>query len=262
MSEANVLTVLREAHDDSGHWAKTGTLTRLRGRCYWPNQAQDVERYIADCLVCAQHGPATRSQPLHPIVVTYPFQLMGMDFIRPHNTTAAGNRFVLNLGCYIPRFSVPFACKGSNVEDVIRCLIRFFAMYRKPHVFYLNRGQHSDCEELWEFLRLKGIANDYSPSASHKSIEMIAVMNRVLEDVIRNIGGVNWDLSLAEGASSVNSRVISHLGASPKGIVLGPLQETFSIAATLKALPGRDIRTWATVLQGPERNMGRKFIPI
>ncbi len=246
--ERKVLAVLTEAHDQSGHWAKTGTLARLRGQCYWPDQSQDVERYIAGCLECARHGPATRSQPLSPVVVTYPFQLMGMDFIGPFDITASGNRFILNLGCYMSRFSVPFACKTNNVEDVLWCLKLFFAMYRKPHAFYVDRGQHFDCDELREFLRGEGIAIDYSPSASHKSTGMIEVMNRILEDVVRK-SNKEWDVSLADSGSSVNSRTISYLGVSPKGIVLGPLPETSAIVATLKAFPGRDIRTWASQLQ-------------
>ena len=80
--EGKVLQVLQEVHDNNGHWAKTGTIARLREHgYYWPGQSQDVERYIAGCLECARHGPATRSQPLHPVLVTYPFQLLGIDFI-------------------------------------------------------------------------------------------------------------------------------------------------------------------------------------
>ena len=32
--EAKVRNVLKEVHDDDGHWAKTGTIARLRGLCY------------------------------------------------------------------------------------------------------------------------------------------------------------------------------------------------------------------------------------
>ena len=69
ISESKVLSVLIEVHDNEGHWAKTGTLAKLRGLAYWPQQTTDVERYIAGCIECARHGPATRSQSLHPIFV-------------------------------------------------------------------------------------------------------------------------------------------------------------------------------------------------
>ena len=52
--EGKVLTVLREAHDDNGHWGRTGTMARLRGRYYWPHQSQDVDHYISGCLECAK----------------------------------------------------------------------------------------------------------------------------------------------------------------------------------------------------------------
>jgi len=98
--KSKVLAVLREAHDDSDHWAKTGTLARLRGLCYWPDQSQDVERYIAGCLECARHEPATRSQLLNPVRVSFPFQLLGMDFIGPLAGTKAGNKYIFNVVCY------------------------------------------------------------------------------------------------------------------------------------------------------------------
>ena len=250
--EGKVLSILIEAHDQNGHWAKTGTMARLRNLCYWPGQSNDVERYIEGCLACAQHGPATRSQPLHPVVVTYPFQLMGMDFIGPLKTTTAGNKYILNLGCYMSRFNVPFACKNANVGDVIQCLKLFFVIYRKPYAFYLDSGLHFDCEELRDFLHEQGIAVDYSPSASHKSTGLIEVMNKILEGVIRKLDK-EWDVGLADAACAINSRIISYLDASPKGIVLGPLPETSSITATLRALPGRDIREWVAKLEASHR---------
>lgn len=54
--ESKVLYVLRMVHDQAGHWGKAGTLAKLRGYAYWPDQAQDVERYLAGCMECAKHG--------------------------------------------------------------------------------------------------------------------------------------------------------------------------------------------------------------
>jgi len=78
-----------------------------------------VERYIARCLECAKHRLAVRSQPLQPILITYPWQLAGMDFIGPLDLTKARNRFIFNYVYYLTKFEVPFACPIANVEDVI-----------------------------------------------------------------------------------------------------------------------------------------------
>ena len=176
--EGKVLQILREAHDEGGHWAKTGTLAKLRGRCYWPQQSQDVEKYIAGCLECARYGPATRSQPLHPVLVIFPFQLLGMDFVGPFTTTQSGHTYILVVVCYFSRFVVPFATRSSNVEDVIWCLDLMFSMYRAPQAFYCDKGQHFDNEELREWLHGRGVAIDYSPSGASKSTGMVESNNR------------------------------------------------------------------------------------
>ena len=250
--EGKVLAVLQEAHDSSGYWAKTGTMARLRGRCYWPGQSQDVERYITGCLECARHGPATRSQPLSPVLVTYPFQLIGMDFIGPLKVTRAGCKYILNIVCYFSRFQVPFACRSANVEDVLWALRLLFAMYRTPIAIYCDSGQHFDNLELREFLKLEGVSIDYSPSGSSKSTGMVEVSNKLLEEVLRkDSSGLDWDVRLPKTAKSANGRSISYLGISPTGIIFGPARDVTPISSTLRALPGRDVRAWHDELMDP-----------
>ncbi len=55
-----VHSLLLKAYDQADHWIKTDTLARLWKLCYWLNQSEDVEKYIADCLKCAHHEFATR----------------------------------------------------------------------------------------------------------------------------------------------------------------------------------------------------------
>ena len=217
--EAKVLPVLVEAHDKAGHWAKAGTMVRIRTLCYWPGQSNDIERYIEGCLICAQHGPATRSQPHHPILVTYPFQLMGMDFTGPLPRTRAGAMFIMVSICYATNFAAPFATKSANVEDVNRCLPLFFAMYRKPQAIYVDPGQHFDNKELRGFLRQEGIAIDYSQSGSSKSTGMVEVHNKLLKQVLRKEDDPDWDVRLPHGASCTNQRVIGYLRLSATDIV-------------------------------------------
>ena len=184
-----MLIVLREVHDDEGHWGKTATLARLRGLAYWPEQTVDVERYIAGCTDCARYGPATRSQPLHPIMVLKPFQLLGMDWIGPLPTTSSGNRFIFNVLCYFLRFSITFASPTDDVEDVIMSLEEVFTRFTKPAATYMDSGQHFNNQELRHYHRGLGVSVDYSPSGLHKSTGMIEGSNRILESVLAKTVG-------------------------------------------------------------------------
>ena len=238
--EGKILSLLEEAYDNSGHWGKAGTVAHLRG-CYWPNQSQDIERYIAGCLECAKHGPATRFQFLNPVMVTYPFQLLGMDFVGPLKTTREGNTHILNLVCYFSRFDILSATKAANVEDVILCLRRTFMTYRKPFTIYCDRGQHFFNDELKEFLHLEGINITFSSSGSSKSTGMIKANNKLLEAVLRKDSSqtdLEWDQRFPKAGSSVNSRTIEHLGISSTSILFGQAQEVTANASTLHALSG------------------------
>ena len=58
-------------------------------------------------------------------------------------------------------------------------------MYRKFYAFYLDRGYYFDYEKLREFLRKKNIIINYNFITSHKSIDMIEIMNRILKKIVR-----------------------------------------------------------------------------
>ena len=60
-------------------------------------------------LECARHGPATKSQPLHPVKMTFPFQLAGMDF---------GDLFSV-IVCYFTKFAGAQVHAGSPCQSVL-----------------------------------------------------------------------------------------------------------------------------------------------
>ena len=217
--ESKVLSVLRMVHDSAGHWGRSGTLAKLRGYAYWPDQSQDVGRYIAGCIECARHGPAVRSQLLHPVIVLGPFRLLGVDFIGPLACSKQGNFFILHIMCYFSRFSITFPSKTANATDVIPALRQTFTSYAKPKAIYWDRGQHFDNQLVKDFLEGLGIAFSHSPSGSSQSTGMIEVGNRILESVIRK--GGDWEDGLKDSTRSVNSRTIRHLSVAPCEILLG-----------------------------------------
>ena len=217
--ESFVLSLLRAVHDDVGHWAKNGTMVKLRGFVYWLDQSQDVGRYIAGCLECARYGPATKSQPLKPVVVLGPFRLLGVDFIGPLPTSKSGNRFILHVICYFSRFSITFPRKIANAEDVLSAFEELFLLYGKPKAIYWDSGQHFISQEIQDFLTAAGIGFSYSPSGSSMSTGIVEVGNKILEDILRKED--DWEGGLKKSTRSLNSRVIRHLTYAPCEILLG-----------------------------------------
>ena len=194
----------RGAHDHGGHWGEEGTLAKLRTLVYWPGQSEDVEKYIKECLECAGHGPATRSQSLHPIQVFHPMQLLGIDWIGPLPETSHGNKYIFHVICYFSRFSFTFASPAANSSDVIRFLRQIFIQFHKPWAVYCDRGQHFDSAETKTFVEGEGITLTFSGSGSSKSTGMIEVSNRILESILRKTESGDWDENLAASTQKTN----------------------------------------------------------
>lgn len=263
--ETKVLQVLRVAHDEGGHWAKQGTLAKIRGFVYWPSQSTDVERYIRGCLECAKHGPATKSQLLHPVRVQRPFQLIGFDFIGPLPTSKKGYLYIFHVLEYFSRFSITIPSKTANASDVLPALEQMFVLYARPQAIYCDRGQHFENSEVKNFLSEKGISYSYSPSGASQSTGMVEIGNRLLEDILRKTqSGISkdWEAILGRSTYNLNARVIHHLGASPASILLGVGPDTPTIDPILRSVPTQSVSAWIDQVLDPDQHqaMVRKFI--
>ena len=248
--EEKVLMVLRLIHDDCGHWGKQGTMAKLRGFAYWPNQSVDIEKYIRGCIHCARHGPATKSQLLHPVRIQRPFQLLGIDFIGPLPESTRGFKFILHILDYFSRFSITVPTKTANASDVVPALEKTFTLYATSLAMYADSGQHFDNKETKNFLQSKGVSLTFSPYGSSQSTGMVEIGNQLLEDVLRK-KEEDWELILNACTRILNSRIIGHLGLPAATILLGVNAVPNTIDSTIRSVPSLSVHAWVQELLDP-----------
>ena len=109
-----------------------------------------------------------------------------MNFISFFSIITIDNKYIFNFNYYISRFNVLFVYKNNNIENVIRCLRRFFITYQKSYTFYIDLNYYFD-KELRDFLNNERIMIDYNSLTFHKSINIIEIINRILERIIRKL---------------------------------------------------------------------------
>ena len=144
-----------------------------------------MKRYIAKYLNYARYNLATRSQPLYSIRIIFSFQLIKMNFVDPLERIALKITYILVLICYMSRFIILFAYKNINIEDIIWYLKLFFVMYRRSYIFYYDSNYYFFNKKLRKYLREEEVAIDYRSFEVFKSIKMMKICNRLLEDVLR-----------------------------------------------------------------------------
>ncbi len=247
--EVKVRSLLLKAHDQADHWVKTDTLARLWELCYWLNQSEDVEKYIADCLKCACHESATRLQLLNSVKISFSFQLLDMNFIDSLTATKTENKYIFNVICYFSKKVVSFATFSVNASDVIESLKKIFTWFWRSYIIYCDRRQHFDNSMIRNFLNFKDVFISYSSSDFLKSTDMMKIFNKLLKNVFRkSFKNVDWNQTLNRVTKFINFRVISYLEISSIDIIINSIQKITSTSSTLLMLSERNIFDWVAEL--------------
>lgn len=75
--------IFKKLHQDMGHLGVERTLYLIGKRFYWPQMHQDVEHFVTKVCECVKKKKPCRQAraPLTPILTTYPFELVSIDFL-------------------------------------------------------------------------------------------------------------------------------------------------------------------------------------
>ena len=74
-----VSKVILACHVDNGHLGMERTLGLLQERFFWPKMADDVHMHICTCDQCLRFKQPQEKSEMHPILVSYPMELVHLD---------------------------------------------------------------------------------------------------------------------------------------------------------------------------------------
>lgn len=128
------MLLLKEAHDNAGHFGRDATWQRLSANYWWPNIYQHTQEYVASCHNCQQHQVSTPiNKPLNPIVVSGLFELWGIDFVGPIKESDAGNKYILVASEYFTKWPVVKAYPTNDAITVAQFLYKeIFCVFGPP----------------------------------------------------------------------------------------------------------------------------------
>ena len=77
---AHRVVAMNGCHRDAGHRGQQQTLSLLWDQFWWPGIAMQMQRAISGCERCIQHEGVHTKALLQTILVTFPLELLHMDF--------------------------------------------------------------------------------------------------------------------------------------------------------------------------------------
>jgi len=136
--------VLQQAHASptSAHFRVAATTKKLKKRFWWPNMFQEIKEFVESCDACQRKNPAVKSQPLHPIKVTGPFDRIGIDIVGRLPKSKRGNQYIIVAVDYFTKWPEARAIEDIKASTVAQFIFEdIIARHGCPKEIQTDRGR-------------------------------------------------------------------------------------------------------------------------
>ena len=213
---------LTVCHDDYGHLGEDRVVHLLQDRYFWPKMLQDVKTHLQECDRCLKFKQPMEKAPMHPLWITYPFELIHLDFLQIGNT-----KNILVITDHFTRFAAAFITPSGSAKAVARVLCyQFFPFYTWPDKILTDQGGCFESQLYKEILAIAQIGKvrttPYHPSTNGQCERF----NRTLIAMIGTLPSevkCSWEDWVATLCHAYNCTVSGVTGYSPYYLMFGRL---------------------------------------
>ena len=214
--------VIRQAHDDAGHFARDRTVELVQRLYYWPTLQRDVASYVKTCPACQRTKPGKESQQglVQPMPLpSKPFESMSLDLIVGLPVSKAGNSAMV---VFVDRFSKvaivePCTPQITAQELAVLYLQRVYSLFGLPKTLISDRDRKF-IANFWEavFSMLDVTLKRSTPY--HPQLDgQTEITNKTLLSVLRKHAmsrPEDWNVYLPIAVSCMNNAVSRSTGMS------------------------------------------------
>ena len=186
----------------SGHFSGPKLYQALMRHWWWPGMYSDVISHCTACPQCAIVNSSGRVNrpPLHPIPVSRPFQILGVD-IMDLPKTESGNRHVIVFQDFLTKFPLVFATPDQKAIRIARLLAEeVVPLFGVPECLLSDRGTNLLSHLMKDLCEMLGIRK-LNTTAYHPQCDgMVERFNRTLKTMLQKHAsrfGNQWDKYLA-----------------------------------------------------------------
>ncbi|RYC57100.1 hypothetical protein CHU98_g9102 [Xylaria longipes] len=203
---------------------------------YWPTIAANASKYILGCLQCARFNPGKPMAPDLPITIYEPLQIVVADFIGPFPLSNRKNRYIYCIVDYFSRYGWCYPTTDCTAKTAIAKTRRWInKICSAPIALYADPGSAFTSQDFADQMEKESIEVINAPSASHQSVGLVEVFNKITQIVLNKItvysmnqvndpnhkDNKDWDAEIPKLTRHLNSRYMKAIGYSPSEILHG-----------------------------------------
>ena len=169
--------VWRKIHEAVAHAVVDRTLSRIRQRFYWPDQEGEVRRLHQSRVACSlQRGKVEPRAPVNPITVSYPLEVIGLDFLSLGHPTDTYQNILVATDLFT-RFAWAIPTRDQTAQTTVRALwTHVIQPSGCPARFHSDRGPNFESALVKQLCDTYGVAKSrttpYHPAGNGSSIRL------------------------------------------------------------------------------------------
>ncbi|CAF4927133.1 unnamed protein product, partial [Rotaria socialis] len=222
--------ILLSHHDHplSGHFGVEHTWFLLKKKYYWLHMRTMITSYIKSCEQCSKynvdrHKPPGFLQPIEPPADV--FQILGMDWWGPAQTSINGNRYILVITDRLSGYVFATASPTNTAQDTARILLEeVILVHGSPDIAITDQGTHFNNELLQSITNLIGckhiFSTPYHPQTNGQTERWNSTFVTQLAKFF-NDDHNNWDTYLPSIVYAYNNSVHHSSGFTPYQLAFG-----------------------------------------
>ena len=210
-----------------GHLGYRKTISKIKGRFYWPRMTADVKLWVQQCDACYMSKPLNRHTHtrLQVVQVGEPLDRTATDILGPLPKTKNKNQFVLVFGDYFTRWIEAVPVPNFTAKTCANVILQHFILkFGTPLSIHSDQGQNF-VSRIWkELCSMLQMKKTQTTSHRPQSNGFIERFNRTLAGMLRACRENNdeeWDQLVPLLAMAYRSSVQESIGVTPNMCMLG-----------------------------------------
>ena len=234
--------VLRETHSSpyGGHFSGQHLYNALATHWWWEGMFSDARKFATSCpeYAIVMGSGRVNKPPLHPIPMSRPFQILGID-VMDLPLTDQGNRHVVVIQDLFTKWPMAFAVPDQKAARLARLIAEeVIPLFGVPECLLSDRGTNLLSHLMIDLCRMLGITK-LNTTAYHPQCDgAVERFNRTLKTMLRKHAakfGCQWDRFLPGVLWAYRNTPHTSTGEKPSFLLFGLDCRTLTEAAYLPA---------------------------